>query len=174
MVRLELLFLTAAEVELVGVVRNVHFLATDQLVIEAILAAGEHLQLVEQVHPTLVGYRRVIGEFRCQLDAAHAWGVAPRAARLDLRVEVVGEDDQLPGATSRVAVRRPGAVVQLRISISLLDLVVRGLLHGGGLRGLGHRTPGIHHPTVGRRSGGVPRALVAQYLVPDDLVAVLR
>ncbi|MCY1436009.1 hypothetical protein D9M71_521230 [compost metagenome] len=63
-VRHELVFLLGPEVELVGVVRDVHLFFADQLVVEAVLAAGEHLQFVEQGDATLAGHRGIEGEFR--------------------------------------------------------------------------------------------------------------
>src|SRR5690606_21624620 len=79
----------AAEVELVGIVRNQHLLSTNQFVIKSILRAGEHEELVEQFEATHAAYRRVVVELRGQFHAALTWCVAPRSARLRCRVKEV-------------------------------------------------------------------------------------
>ncbi|MNN16074.1 hypothetical protein D3C81_1292010 [compost metagenome] len=82
MVLEELLILLAIEVEFVSVVGNVHFLAANQLVVEAVLAARKHLQLIEQGHPPLAGHRRIEGELGSQLHPALARAVAEGTTRL--------------------------------------------------------------------------------------------
>jgi len=171
----ELLGRFDSEVPLVGVVGDVHLLASYQLEIEAILLAGKHLQLVEQGNAALARYRRVIGELRRQLDATHAGRIAPGPSRFGLRIEVVGKNDQLSGTARGIGVHRPYAGIHRGVAVGLVNLVVRHFLEGHRLGGFGDTAVAVHHPAVGRGRRRIARAdLVAQLLVPHGFIAGLR
>ncbi|MNZ36167.1 hypothetical protein D3C78_535800 [compost metagenome] len=96
MVLEELLILLAIKVKLVGVVWNIHFLAANQLVVEAVLTAGKHLQLVEQSHAPLASYRSIESELRRELHPPLAWAVTEGSTRLGQWIEVVAEYHDFP------------------------------------------------------------------------------
>src|SRR5690606_13601342 len=99
------------EVPFVGIVGNVHFLATQQFEVEAVLLTGEHLQFVEQGYASLACNWRVIGELRSQLDAPLAGRVAPGAARLLGRIEVVGNTAHLTRTARRFGFDSPDSAI---------------------------------------------------------------
>lgn len=169
----ELLGRFDSEVPLVGVVGDVHLLASYQLEIEAILLAGKHLQLVEQGNAALARYRRVIGELRRQLDAALTWRIAPGATRFLGRVQKIGNTGHLPRPARRLVVDRPGTTVYLWITVLQMRLIERKFLISSLLRRLSDVAVGVDNPTGVLVQDASRSVFVAQQLVPHHLVTSL-
>src|SRR3990167_1311081 len=175
MVGQKLLILLAIEVELVGVIGDVHLLTPYQFVIEAFLTAGKHLQFVEQGYAALAGHGCIEGKLRGQFDPALPWRVTEGAARLGQWIEVVAQHNHFTGTTCRAVIAREHPGIHQGIAVSLIDLVIRHLFEGGLLGSLGHLAVAIDDPAIGGRGGGVTGTdLVAQLLVPDHLVTGFR
>ncbi|MCY1363161.1 hypothetical protein D9M69_499090 [compost metagenome] len=100
-------------VQLVGVVRNVHFLLADQLEVEAVHRPVEHPGVVVGGAAGGTGVRRFVGDIRGELHPALTRQVLPAATGLLQRVYRVDEQDGLARAACRTLVVKLGLEVQV-------------------------------------------------------------
>ena len=87
--------------QLVGVVRNVHFLLANQLPVVAIRSTVEHVEVIRSTHTVRRGTRSVIRYLRRPTNPTLTGVVNPRTARLGNLVDGLVYQQYVTGETCR-------------------------------------------------------------------------